>query len=182
MVLDTSLLNTKQYKDISRVKGSNPGNGVVPSPTLRCSSYRKGNLLVALDYGCQLYLLLFRISLNKTNELWQALLSWYWYCNWVQVSMCKLSPVLIIDSVFPFLFASGFVNCTTNKLGTVYKESSIITEFTPSLIWKFQYVDFRVSRYQYENIAKDSKSPNQKWVQWWLRRYGSWEISLWSFF
>ena len=31
----------------SRVKWSNPGNGVVPSPTLWCSSYWKGSLLVA---------------------------------------------------------------------------------------------------------------------------------------
>ena len=40
---------------ISRVKLSNAGKGVVPSPTPRCSSYWKGSLLVALDYGCQLY-------------------------------------------------------------------------------------------------------------------------------
>ena len=28
---------------VSRVKWSNPGNGVAPSPTMWCSSYRKGN-------------------------------------------------------------------------------------------------------------------------------------------
>ena len=28
---------------------------VAPSPTPQCSSYRKGSLLVALDYGRQLY-------------------------------------------------------------------------------------------------------------------------------
>ena len=38
-----------------RVKWSNPGKGVLPSPTSRCSSYWKGSLLVALDYGYQLY-------------------------------------------------------------------------------------------------------------------------------
>ena len=42
---------------ISRVKWSNPGKGVAPSPTPQCSSYWKGNLLVALEYGRQLYLL-----------------------------------------------------------------------------------------------------------------------------
>ena len=36
MVLDATLLNT-HYK--VRIKWSNPGNGVVPSPTPRCSSY-----------------------------------------------------------------------------------------------------------------------------------------------
>ena len=34
----------------SRVKWSNPGKGVAPSPTPWCSSYWKGNLQVTLDY------------------------------------------------------------------------------------------------------------------------------------
>ena len=41
----------------SRVKWSNPRNGVVPSPTPRCSSYRKGSLRVTLHDSHQLYLL-----------------------------------------------------------------------------------------------------------------------------
>ena len=40
---------------VSRVKWSNPWKRVAPSPTPRCSSYWKGSLLVALDYGRQLY-------------------------------------------------------------------------------------------------------------------------------
>ena len=52
MVIDTFLLNTQQYK--VRIKWSNPAKGDVPSPTPQCNSYRKGILLVALDYGCQL--------------------------------------------------------------------------------------------------------------------------------
>ena len=43
----------------SRVKWSNPGKGVVPSPTPRCSSYRKGSLRVTLDYVRQLYLYIY---------------------------------------------------------------------------------------------------------------------------
>ena len=42
----------------SRVKWSNPGKGVAPSPTPGCSSYRKASLRVTLDYGRQLYFLL----------------------------------------------------------------------------------------------------------------------------
>ena len=42
----------------SRVKWSNPGKGVAPSPTPLCSSYRKGSLRVTLDYSRQLYLLI----------------------------------------------------------------------------------------------------------------------------
>ena len=40
-------------RHVSRVKWSNPGEGVAPSPTPRCSSYWKGSLGVAFDYGCQ---------------------------------------------------------------------------------------------------------------------------------
>ena len=54
MVLDAILFNTQHYKVLSRVKWSNPGKRVVPSPTPRCSSYRKGILWVTLDYGRQL--------------------------------------------------------------------------------------------------------------------------------
>ena len=39
MVLDTSLLNSQQYKVRIKGKWSNPGKGVAPSPTPRCSSY-----------------------------------------------------------------------------------------------------------------------------------------------
>ena len=56
-VLDTSLLIIQQYK--VRIKGkveqSREKNSALP--TCRCSSYRKGSLQVALDYGRQLYLL-----------------------------------------------------------------------------------------------------------------------------
>ena len=40
---------------VSRVKWSNTGKRIAPSPTPRCSSYRKGSLRVTLDYGRQLY-------------------------------------------------------------------------------------------------------------------------------
>ena len=48
-----SILTNIRY--LSRIKWSNPGKGVVPSPTPWCSSYWKGSLLVAFDYGCWLY-------------------------------------------------------------------------------------------------------------------------------
>ena len=51
----TPCLTLSQLRYISRVKWSNPGKGVVPSPTPRCSSYWKGSLMVALDYGRHLY-------------------------------------------------------------------------------------------------------------------------------
>ena len=68
IVLSTSLLSNIRY--VSRVKQSNPGQGVAPAPTPQCSSYWKGSLLVALDYGCQLYLLLlYYICKNFSIEM-----------------------------------------------------------------------------------------------------------------
>ena len=57
MVLDAFLLNIQQYKVRISVKLSILEKGVAPSPTPWCSSYWKGSLLVALNYGRQLYLL-----------------------------------------------------------------------------------------------------------------------------
>ena len=40
---------------VLRVKWSNPGKGVAPSPASWYSSYLKESLQVVFDYGCQLY-------------------------------------------------------------------------------------------------------------------------------
>ena len=55
MVLDASLLNTQHYKVQIKGKVEQSREGVAPSPTHWCSSYRKGSLRVTLDYGRQLY-------------------------------------------------------------------------------------------------------------------------------
>ena len=59
MVLDASLLNTQHYKVRIKGKVEQSREGVAPSPTPWCSSYRKGSLRVTLDYGRQLYLLIY---------------------------------------------------------------------------------------------------------------------------
>ena len=55
MVLDASFLNTQHYKVRIKGKVKQSREGVAPSPTPWCSSYRKGSLRVTLDYGRQLY-------------------------------------------------------------------------------------------------------------------------------
>ena len=59
MALDASLLNTQHYKVWIKGKVEQPREGVAPSHTPWCSSYRKGSLRVTLDYGRQLYLLIY---------------------------------------------------------------------------------------------------------------------------
>ena len=53
MVLDASLLNTQHYKVRIKSKVEQSREGVAPSPTPWCSSYRKGSLRVTLDCGRQ---------------------------------------------------------------------------------------------------------------------------------
>ena len=65
MVLDASLLNTQQYKVRIKGKVEQSREGVAPSPTPWCSSYRKGSLRVTLDYGRQLYF----FYLHKTRTI-----------------------------------------------------------------------------------------------------------------
>ena len=47
MVLDIALLSIIRWE--SRVKWSNPGNGIAPSPTPRCRRYLKGSLQVTFN-------------------------------------------------------------------------------------------------------------------------------------
>ena len=56
MALDASLLNIQYFRVRIKGKRSNPGKGGTPSITSRCSSYWKGSLRVALDYGRPTYI------------------------------------------------------------------------------------------------------------------------------
>ena len=91
MVLDTSLLNTQQYKVLWRVKWSNSGKGATPSPTRRCSSYLKGSLLVTLDYGRQHYFT-FIIIIIYSLRVFCIDFSWWSFTRvWVTASQFKSS-------------------------------------------------------------------------------------------
>ena len=63
-------LTLSNIRYVSRVKQSNPGKGVAPSPTPRRWSCWKVNLLITLDYGRQL--------LHLT-----ACLNWALSLNWI---------------------------------------------------------------------------------------------------
>ena len=88
-------LTLSNIRYVSRVKWSNPGKGVAPSPTPRCSSYWKESLLVALDYGRQLY---FTLVQSET----QTSLFWIW---------TQLAKFISYDD-------NHYTKCTLVKLGT----------------------------------------------------------------
>ena len=64
MVLDASFLNTQRYKVRIKGKVEQSREGVAPSRTPWCSSYRKGSLRVTLDYGRQLYFFIMLINVQ----------------------------------------------------------------------------------------------------------------------
>ena len=67
MILDATLLSTQYYKVRIKVKWSNPGNGVAPSPTPWCSSYWKGSRQITLDYVHQLYFFFFLLLIKRSE-------------------------------------------------------------------------------------------------------------------
>ena len=69
MVLDASLLNTQHYKVRIKGKVEPSREGVAPSPTSWCSSYRKGSLCVTLDYGRQLYFFYFICLMHPRQQI-----------------------------------------------------------------------------------------------------------------
>ena len=98
MVLDASLLNIQHYKVWIKGKIEQSREGVAPSPTPWCSSYRKVSLRVTLDYGRQLYFYLYiyiyiyMLCLNSSEviPLYQAVYSTVdWSCKVHQLHLCK---------------------------------------------------------------------------------------------
>ena len=73
----------------SRVKWSNPGKGLAPSPTLQCSTYWKGSLQVAFDYSCQLYFYIYIYKYIKTLYIYKKLYIYiYIYeTKWINIGM-----------------------------------------------------------------------------------------------
>ena len=88
MVLDTSLLNTQQYKVHIKGKVEHSRESVAPSPTPWCSSYWKGSLLVALNHSRQLYFYIYTYTewaeiigqSHGSHVYWDTL---YIYIYWV---------------------------------------------------------------------------------------------------
>ena len=73
MVLDASLLNAQHYKVRIKGKVEQSREGVAPSPTHLCSSYRKGSLRVTLDYGRQQLIIVYTAissAFNWMTDIW----------------------------------------------------------------------------------------------------------------
>ena len=121
MVLDASLLNTQHYKVQIKGKVKQSREGVVPSSTPRCSSYRKGSLQVTLDYGCQLELHYF--LKKKTKQTLES----EWYKNFFSdnskfngyldgIFLMNSKTVTVFFFFFFFFFLKGHSSDNTVQL------------------------------------------------------------------
>ena len=84
---------------VSRVKWSNPGKGLAPSPTLRCSSYGKESLRVTFDCGRQLYFYLKPYNGVRTTNYYQIETN-FWNSS---SSSCRTISTDIPDPLSPLL-------------------------------------------------------------------------------
>ena len=104
-----SCLTLSIVRYVSRVKWSNRGKGVAPSPTPRCSSYRKGSLRVTLDYGRQLYFtliyryicysyIIYIYIYNYTeNSSWLVIVLWTWVPPWDRIIWINLKRIISLE-------------------------------------------------------------------------------------
>ena len=96
MVLDATLLGKVALSTIrwrSRVKWSNPGDGVAPSPTPQCCSYWKGRLQVTLDEG-------------HPRLKWPTLL----YFTYIYICVCECVCVCVCVCVCMFVWIFWYIN------------------------------------------------------------------------
>ena len=93
----------------SRVKWSNPGIGVAPSPILRCGGYWNGSLRITLDYGRQLYY----IIVENLEKLLTSIL----FCSYIYIYMCVCVYNFKINTG-TFWLKCYFEMCNFNRFNT----------------------------------------------------------------
>ena len=85
------------------VKWNNPGEGVAPTPTPRCSSYWKGSLRVTLDYSRQL------------NFFYSYMPSWsgiFKFGTFFQCFSSKSRCIFALGPFFMLIIRSAFLLCS----------------------------------------------------------------------
>ena len=90
MWLDTTLFNSQHYKVLIKGYWINPGKGVAPSSTLRCSSYWKGSFRVTLEYSqptCCLYIYIY-IYIYMTMHIWMVADICLWVRIYIYIYAC----------------------------------------------------------------------------------------------
>ena len=115
---------------VSRVKWSNPGKGVALFLIPRCCSYRKGSLLVALDYDRQLYLQFNNINIEQ--YYWILYHHYYYRIVWVKTIIIDFCSNWLLSIIYVLL--KILLNCIF-ILASYHVYVSLLTVFICSLIF-----------------------------------------------
>ena len=133
----------------SRVKWINPGNGVAPSPTPRCSSYWKGNLQVLRSptllftyYNFRYFSLLSFILCSFWLSLFFCSFKWF---EWISVDQC-----------------SCLHNLTTQLMPSTFYNQK---EFCPKLKLIWNNLELISANYQIKAESLSYKELQFVWVQ-----------------
>ena len=111
-----TFLTLSNIRYVSRVKWRNPGKGVGASPTLRCTSYWKRCLLVALGNGRQIYFTYYVVLRYSQN-------------------------VILLRSVFQLLYVSIFSNCLSfTNLHILGRVKNICNILARTCLWPVYYM------------------------------------------
>ena len=126
----------------SRLKWSNLGKGVVPSPTPWCSSYWKRSLLVAIDYVHQLYFYYpYRDVLGRTTKLHLMVRLEIWRVHStpsLPLLPGSLQPTVIVSSRLPSV---GQIENYSYFIGPCDKKISR-NNFTKNVHMNVQWLQF----------------------------------------
>ena len=158
-------LTLSNIKYVSRIKWSNPGKGVVPSPTPQCSSYWKGSLLVTLDYGRQLYLLI-RSAFNKFPDFgiyWFSVL-FAWIYIYIYIRGCSKSFQTFLYRHLKFLYRH--LNCTgiyemTDQFSWFQRQMNSYTSN-----WNTPYWSLIVTAGEFQKCNLDVRTLYKNNMQW----------------
>ena len=123
-------LTLSNIRYVSRVKWSNPGKGVAPSPTPWCSSYWKWSLLAALDYGCQQQLYIYIYIYTLIFEYIYIYIYIYIYHILYCISIWKN-----ISALNNFIFGYKYIYFSVNI-------SFILIKYFFDLLIRFLFIHF----------------------------------------
>ena len=126
-------LTLSNIRYILRVKWSNPGKGVVPSPIPQCSSYWKGRLLIAHNFGRQIYffftylhfLELHGLGLNLFQILSFYISPWTIWSYSFSLPFLPLFQKIFLQSNVFIIFC--YISWKSNKFQTLFHVPIIAT-------------------------------------------------------
>ena len=148
-------LTISNIRYVSRVKWSNPGKGVVPSPIPLCSSYWKGSLLVSPDYSRQLhiymcvYIVILRERERESNNLLKCI-----FCNNSKIPFDNNSQICNI-SLSPLQITKG---TSQNSTTPCFLKNDV--SYIDYLSHKYIYIYIYIYIYR-ERERESEREPNQ---------------------